>query len=146
MTAKTLWRQCLPTQKGGDTRFRQVRRTVTVAVGDFGLGSLGGAFRRDSTNLARSVMQVIRYYLADKESERAGWTYPSFRRDDRRGPAVEVQLDLDDAIWEAFSREADRQGVSTDQLVEHAVLYFAADRDSGRLAQRITKDLGGRVP
>lgn len=119
-----------------------MRRTVTVGVGDFGLESLGGAFTRDSTNLGLSVMQAIRYYLAGQESERAGWTYPSFRRGDRDGPRVAVQLDLDDATWEAFSREADRQGVSTDQLVEHAVLYFAADRDSGRLAQRIAKDLG----
>lgn len=121
-----------------------MRRTVTVAVGEFGLGSLGGAFRRDSASLARSLMQAIRYYLADQESGRAGWPYPSFRRGDQHDPTHEVQIEIDGAIWEAFSREADRQGVSTDQLVQHAVLYFAADRDGGRLAQRIVEDLGNR--
>lgn len=121
-----------------------MRRTVTVAVGDFGLGALGGSFKRDSSSLARSLMQAIRYYLADQDSGRVGWTYPSFRLDDRPHSTVEVQIEIDEPVWAAFSREADRQGVSADQLLQHAVLYFAADRDSGRLAQRITEDLGSR--
>lgn len=121
-----------------------MRRTVTVAVGDFGLGALGGSFKRDSSSLARSLMQAIRYYLADRGSERAGWTYPSFRRDDRSGTTVEVEIEIEDGIWEAFSEEADRQGVTTGQLLQHAVLYFAADRDGGRLAQRIAEDLSSR--
>ena len=119
-------------------------RTVTVAVGEFGLGSLGGAFRRDSASLARSLMQAIRYYLADQESGQAGWPYPSFRRGDQHDPTHEVQIEIDGAIWEAFSREADRQGVSTSRLLQHAVLYFTADRDGGRLTQRIVEDLGNR--
>jgi hypothetical protein len=86
------------------------------------LESLGGACARNSANLARSLIQVIGYYLADQGSERAGWTYPGFRRDDRSGTTVEVEIEIEDGVWEAFSQEADRQGVATDQLVQHAVL------------------------
>jgi hypothetical protein len=118
-----------------------MQRTITVALGDFGLDSLGGAYRRDTATLGRSLAQAIRYYLADKDARRAGWQYPSFGRDGRDGEEVEVRISIDAATWDDFSKEADRQEVSTGQLVQHAALYFAADRDSGRLAQRIVSDL-----
>lgn len=118
-----------------------VRRTVTVAVGDFGLESLGGALTRNSADLSRSFVQAVRYYLADQGSGRAGWPYPDFRREEELNQTVEVRVEIDDPVWEAFSEEAERQRVSTDQLAQHAVLYFAADRDAGRLAQRIVEDL-----
>ncbi len=55
-------------------------------------------------------------------------------------------MEIDDAVWKAFSKEAERQGASTDQLAQHAVFYLAADRDGGRLVQRIAKDLGDEEP
>ena len=45
------------------------------------------------------------------------------------------QVELDDATWGALSEEADRQGVSTELLAMHALLYFLADIDSGRVAE-----------
>ena len=123
-----------------------MRRTVTVTVGDLGLESLGATSPPDPVELTRSLAQVIRYYLADQRSERAGWPYPRFRDDDSSDSAVEVEVEIEDGTWQAFSEEADRQGVSTDQLAQHAVFYFAADRDSGRLAQRIAEDLGSQEP
>jgi hypothetical protein len=121
-----------------------VRRTVTVAVRSNGLESLRGAVTRDTAALAGSLGQVVRYYLADQRSERGGWSYPNFRRGEQNLPTVEVEIEIEAEVWEAFSEEGDRQGVSTDQLAQHAVFYFAADRDSGRLAQRIVEDLGSR--
>ncbi len=123
-----------------------MRSAVTVAVGDFGMGALCGAFKQDSTSLARSLMQAIGYYLADQESGRPGWAYPRLRRDDQPHPTVKVPIEIDDVMWEALTTEADRQEVSTDQLLQHAVLYFVADRDSGRVAQRIAKGLGSQSP
>jgi hypothetical protein len=119
-----------------------VRRTVTVRVGDFSLESLEGPSAGAST-LSRDLVQAIRYYLADERLKRAGWVYPAFRRDGSFDPSVEVQVEVDELVWRAFAREAERQDVSTDQLLQHAVLYFAADRDDGRLAQRIVEDLDG---
>jgi hypothetical protein len=114
-----------------------------VTLGNFGLESLGGSYRRHTETLERSLLQAMRYYLSDRSSGRAGWPYPGFRRDghhDEQG--IDLQIDVDGAVWDDFSKEAERQGVSTDHLLQHAALYFAADRDSGRLAQRILSDLG----
>jgi hypothetical protein len=116
-------------------------RTVEMKMGDFALGSIGEP-SADGSTLSRSLVQAIRYYLTDRDSERAGWSYPSFLPEDGYGPDREVQLTVENAIWEEFAAEAERQGVSADQLLQHAVLYFVADRDAGRLAQRIAEDLG----
>jgi hypothetical protein len=110
------------------------QRAVTVAFGDFGIGALGGGFSRDPSKLSCSLRLALRYYLASKESGRLEWPYPTVRRDGSPNPAVELQFEVDDAIWKEFSGEANRQGVSAQQLLQHAVLYFAADRDCGRLA------------
>jgi hypothetical protein len=54
---------------------------------------------------------------------------------------VEVHLDIDPELWQALSQEAMGQDVSAQQLLEHAVLYFAADDDAGRVTERILEDL-----
>ena len=48
-----------------------------------------------------------------------------------------VTLELGDFTWERLRSEAERQGVSIEELVAHAILYFLADFDSGRIARRI---------
>lgn len=121
-----------------------MRCSLTVEIGGFGFESLGGQLTRDPEKIARPLVQAIRYYLADHESERAGWLFPNFHRDDHPGPTIEVPIEIDDATWTEFSAEAGRQEVSTDQLARHAVLYFAADRDAGRVAQRLFEGLGSR--
>lgn len=59
-------------------------------------------------------------------------------RDDRqpqKGRRVAVQLDGFAA--EAIDEEADRLGVSVEELVSFSVLYYLADIDSGRIARKI---------
>jgi hypothetical protein len=128
--------------KGKRRRWGSLQRTVIVTLGSFGLGSLGGSYRRHTATLERSLAQAIRYYLADRDSGRAGWLYPDFRHRNHDGLDVELQINVEEAVWHDLSKEADRQGVSTDHLLQHAALYFVAERDSGRLAQRIISDLG----
>jgi hypothetical protein len=112
-------------------------------LGDLSLESLGGAKRRDGGSLERLLVQAIRYYLADRDSGRAGWPYPDFVLDGDSGEEKTVRIVVDGAVWGEFSQEAARQGISTDQLLRHAALYFAADLDSGRLTQRILEGLEG---
>jgi hypothetical protein len=47
-----------------------------------------------------------------------------------------LTLDLDAFTREALDEEAARLGVSVEELVNFAVLYYLADRDSGRIARR----------
>jgi hypothetical protein len=46
-------------------------------------------------------------------------------------------LPMDSFAWEAVEEESARLGVSIEDLVAFAVLYYLADLDSGRVARRI---------
>jgi hypothetical protein len=51
--------------------------------------------------------------------------------------AREVKLDLETLAWQALDEEADRTGMSIEELVGFSILYYLADRDSGRIARRV---------
>jgi hypothetical protein len=53
-----------------------------------------------------------------------------------------MTLRLDEFGWEAIEHESSRLGVSEEELVGFAVLYYLADLDSGRIARRLP---GNRV-
>jgi hypothetical protein len=88
------------------------------------------------------LIRAIRYYLAERDSGRPGWPCSGL---DEEGEAAEatstIELDIDGLAWEEFSLEADRQRVTTDRLLRHGALYYLADRDSGRLTEKILEDL-----
>ena len=50
-------------------------------------------------------------------------------------------VDLDEDTLEALEEEAQRHGMATHRLAEHALLYFLADLDSGRAAARLGEAL-----
>jgi hypothetical protein len=85
--------------------------------------------------------RAIRVYLGNKGSSGPGWAYPSFLRDRRPIDAVEMQLEIDDSLWRSLEEEAASQNVGAPKLLEHAILYFAAEESAGRLTQRILDDL-----
>jgi hypothetical protein len=114
---------------------------VTVTVGPFAREVLGGESGNVVQHVASRAGRAIRTYLADKDSRRAGWELPAFVRTAEPAEKTELSLDLDDELWSDLEAEAGRQGVSVDRLVEHAVLYFAAEIDAGRITQRILEDL-----
>ncbi|HXB63896.1 MAG TPA: hypothetical protein VNV42_03360 [Solirubrobacteraceae bacterium] len=51
--------------------------------------------------------------------------------------ARRLTLRLDGFAWRALGEEADRLKVSVHDLASFAVLYYLADRDSGRIARRL---------
>jgi hypothetical protein len=55
---------------------------------------------------------------------------------DSRATRRELKLDLDTFGREALEAEAARLGVSPEELARHAVLYYLADCDSGRISRR----------
>lgn len=123
-------------------RAGQRKRLVAVAIDDFSRASLEEASTAGQTTLDVLLVRAIRYYLAESDSGRPGWPYSRLEGEDE---AVEetsaVELEIDGSAWAGFSREADRQKVSTDRLLRHAALYYLADRDSGRLTQKILEGL-----
>lgn len=56
-----------------------------------------------------------------------------------------VKLDLEAFTWEALEGEAEAMGISIEELVAFSVLYYLADRDSGRIARHLPA-AGGTTP
>lgn len=90
-----------------------------------------------------NVEQAIRCYLRDKESAGPGWSFPAFLRGREPIEAVELRLEIDEELWRSLEEEAGRQEVSVQQMLDHAVLYFAAEVNAGRVTERILGDLKG---
>jgi hypothetical protein len=117
-------------------------RTVTLTLGEFALEGLAAEGESDdSDRIPARAVRALRYYLSDSESGRPDWPYPTFLRSNGSGGGTALEVSIDDVVWRSLEREADRQGVSVQQLAEHAALYFAADLDAGRITQRILDNL-----
>jgi len=114
-------------------------RRVTIALSELAIGAL----RRDPDVEADARMEsALRLYLGDSNGDSPAWPYPGFLRGTEAPADTKVELELPAGLWEAFEEEAVRQGVTVEQLSEHAIFYFAAELDAGRVTQRILDQLG----
>jgi hypothetical protein len=113
---------------------------MSVSLGVFARKALAEEETREETPISASVVRAVRCYLNDKGLARPGWKFPSFLRD--KGPSEEVKLELniDEELWHTLEEEARSQGVSVRQMLEHAVIYFAAELNAGRVTQRLLAD------
>jgi len=117
-----------------------MKLSVILDFGGFPLEALAGEEVRRSDDIAERVERAIRCYMNDRDPDRPGWSYPRFltRRDVGE---VRVKFSIDAGLWADFEAEAERQGVSTRQLADHAALYYAAELNAGRITERILDDL-----
>jgi hypothetical protein len=113
-------------------------RRVTIALSELAIGALTGD---PAVEAGARMESALRFYLADSEGGSAAWPYPGFLRGTETPADTELELDLPTGLWDAFEEEAVRQGVTVEQLSEHAVFYFAAELDAGRVTQRILDQL-----
>lgn len=84
---------------------------------------------------------ALRFYLPDRGADRPAWRYPRFLQGSETRGEVEIELEVEKELWAGFEEEAAAQGVSVEQLAEHAAIYFGAELDAGRLTERILADL-----
>jgi cobalamin biosynthesis protein CbiG len=94
--------------------------------------------RHDSAGAALRTASL--YYLADRDSGRPAWQVPKFLHSSPE-TGTELKIDVDDETWAALDRAAREQGIDPERLAEHALLYYLADLDGGKLAERV----GGAV-
>lgn len=59
--------------------------------------------------------------------------------DGKRDPdaARPLTIGLADFVWEALEEESAKLSVPIEELASFSVLYYLADRDSGRIARRL---------
>ncbi len=117
------------------------KRAVTVRLSHLAFEALTGERPAGSTRAPARTESAVRIYLGDKGASQSAWPYPGFLRGSRTQEDVGLELDVNPDLWLQFEAEADRQGVSTQQLLEHAAFYFAAELDAGRITQRILDGL-----
>ncbi len=124
------------------SRGRSARKqAVTVRLSQIAFEALAGESRNGSVRAPSRTESAVRIYLSDKGSDRPAWPYPGFLRGSETQEDVGLEFNVDSDLWLQFEAEAGKQGVSTQQLLEHAAFYFAAELDAGRITQRILDDL-----
>lgn len=120
---------------------RNVKRAVVVHLGRLASQAIDGEDGNGNGHASSEAAAAIRCYLGAKGSAAAGWLYPGFLGRRRSDDDVELRLSIDDALWKLLEQEAKCQHTSAEQMLEHAVLYFAAELDAGHITQRILGDL-----
>lgn len=117
---------------------------VKIALGAFAAEVLirdneTGGGREDASGEA---LRAIRLYLRDRAAGGPTWAYPRFFAERRpSGGDGELELNLDERLWRDFEAEAASQGVAPERLLEHAIFYYAAELDAGRVTARIVAEL-----
>lgn len=114
-------------------------RNVTLHLDIFGRESLDRLVDEGSSSQSAALTTAAWYYLNDADRERPGWRAPRFRSG--RPSSGGVCVAFDDKTWAALEAEALRQNVATEDLALHALMYFLADLERGRAAQRVERTL-----
>lgn len=117
-----------------------VKRSMTVSLGRLASQAIGGGENKGDGQTSARTARAIRCYLNARGSG-AGWSYPSFLDKGRGGEGIRLKLRIEDGLWRSLEEEAERQGIGVAQMLEHAVLYFAAEVDAGRFAERILDEV-----
>lgn len=116
---------------------------VRVALGALAAEVLTRNSERGGEAASEVLLRAIRLYLRDKDDGGQAWAYPAFLAA-RRRPAPEVtelELSIDEGLWRDFEDEAGAQEVEPERLLEHAIFYYAAELDAGRVTARILVEL-----
>jgi len=116
------------------------KRVVTIALSELAFDALSGG--ESTVDPSPRIENAVLCYLGDRDADRPAWAYPGFLRGSETRGEVEAELEVRADLWRDFEAEATRQGVTVEQLAEHASFYFAAEVDAGRVTQRILDDLG----
>lgn len=117
------------------------KRIVTVSLSQPAFEALTGEEGSGSRGTPARTESAVRVYLSDKGADRPAWPYPGFLRGSETQEDVALELEVNPDLWLQFEGEAEKQGISAQQLLEHAAFYFAAELDAGRITQRILDDL-----
>jgi predicted transcriptional regulator len=110
-------------------------RTVTLRLDRFGRDALDECVRAGQETRSSVLHDAIEYYLGDSGSGRPAWAVPAMARE-ASDSADPVDIELDEDVHARLEQEAARQHVGSGPLALHALLYYLADIDSGRVSGR----------
>jgi hypothetical protein len=117
-----------------------VTGTLTLQLARFEREALEAYGSTQRVPADRVVGTAVLYYLRHREGERTAWriSAPAAAHHER-GEGLDVEIGED--VAQALADEAAAQRVSPESLARHALLFFLADVDSGRVAAELSRAL-----
>lgn len=115
-----------------------MERVLTLDFSDFGRELLEEQARRERLPVEAVVREAGIYYAAELRSGRTAAAVPPAGEGETRSP-IEARADLDPPTWAALEQAAERQGITLERVLVHAVLLYVADVESGRLPRRLAE-------
>jgi hypothetical protein len=115
-------------------------RTLTIRLAPFERDALDRYGAAQRVPAARAVRTAILYYLRERGSNRPTWAVLPDGVEEAASD-VQVELELGEEAWRALVDEAACQAVAPETLARHALVFFLADFDSGRVAAAVERAL-----
>ena len=113
----------------------RVTERVILRYDEFGWRSLESEAARDGKGLEELLGRALAHLDTELRTTRGALLAPRFKPGGHGTPR-EVRLELARAHLQRLEREAGRQGIPLERLLEHAPLLYLADVDSGRVPDR----------
>lgn len=115
-------------------------RILTLRLAPFERDALDAYGASQRVPADRVIRTAVLYYLQEGHADRSTWRKQTIDGDEP-GTAIAVDVDLGEETGRALAKQAEVQGVDPEDLARHAVLFFLADVDSGRVAGALERAL-----
>ena len=112
---------------------------MTLSFDDFGWERLEAEARREEVEIEEVLARAASYFQSELPTARPG-TRVLDLGPTRGASARHLTMRLPRRHLDRLRAEADRQHVELDRLLEHAAIYYCADVDAGRVAERVAKE------
>jgi hypothetical protein len=116
-----------------------VNLEASIRFDDFGWSQLEDLATTEGVGLDRLLALACTYYVSELSSGRTATRAPRFGQPVTERENRVVVLDLDGMTVKGLEQEAERQGLGLERLIEHAAIFFLADLDAGRVAERVIR-------
>ncbi|HEY6639020.1 MAG TPA: hypothetical protein VIZ61_15180 [Solirubrobacterales bacterium] len=112
---------------------------VSITFDEFGWSVLEDHARAENLSLDRLLALACGYYESELASGRTASRVPRFGQPVSERESRTFLLELDKQTVKRLEEEAERQELGLERLIEHAAIFFLADLDAGRVAERIIR-------
>jgi len=110
-------------------------RQVELRFDSFGWEALESEADRLHVAVEALISRAVAYFESQMSGGRQAVQLPS-GEGSLSGEVRVLELEIRDGTWQRLRREASRQKVDVERLVEHAALLFIADLDAGRVTEK----------
>jgi hypothetical protein len=117
---------------------RDMGRRLTLRLGPFEREALDRYGDSQRVTAVQVIRTAVLYYLRERDSDRLEWRMPELARA-QPGGATAVEVEVEEETWRSLVEEAAAQSTDSETLARHALLFFLADVDSGRIAGKLAR-------